>query len=162
MQAVFIVVCFGAWKRHAVVAGDDDQRVVELAGLFQQIEHAPQIPIERFDLGAIVEHVTADRFVVRQKRRHEGISQLFTSFKTGAGLERAMRLFAAEPEAERSILRFVFEEFGEVARVIVVEDSLIDGTLLERVPLYGLPAGFSPRPLICQLPGPQPLAVEPT
>ena len=59
MIAVFVNLPFHARKWHAVVGGHDDQRVIELAALFQHLEHTADLCVPPLDLDGIVREVPA-------------------------------------------------------------------------------------------------------
>lgn len=55
---------FRAGKRHAMIRGDHHQRVLQLAPLFEQREHAAEVAIRIFDRQRVIEHVGANHLVV--------------------------------------------------------------------------------------------------
>ena len=57
MDAVFVTVRFSPGKRHAVIGGHDDQRVVQLTGLFEHFEYSFQVRIEPLDFHGVVEDI---------------------------------------------------------------------------------------------------------
>ena len=111
-------------ERHAVVGRDDDQRVVEQAALLQFREHPPEVPVEMLHLECIVEHIVADRLVVRPAGGHAvNVGQ----FLPALGDPRTefiapVRLMPAVPETPRFIPGRRIEEVREVRRVVVTGD----------------------------------------
>ena len=64
-------------KRHPVVRSDQDERVVELAGLFQCARDAAKLPVEPLDLDRVVEHIVADHLRIRViRRKRDGLRVL--------------------------------------------------------------------------------------
>ena len=114
-----------AWKRHAVVSGDDDECVVELAAILEQREHANEVSIEVLDLEGVVEHVVAHDLVVGPEAGDRiDVGDLLAPLGgTGTVLVPAMRLVGAVPEAPWRTGGPSIEKVREVACVIVARDS---------------------------------------
>ena len=130
-QAVRGVVCLplDAREGHAVVARDDDDRVLQQPAPLESIEHPAEVPIEVLDLERVVEHVVADGFVVGPIRWHAVDVAQFLSADADARaiFIRPVRLAAAVPEEPRlAVLRATMdtvEEIVEIGGVVVVADE---------------------------------------
>ncbi len=119
---------FGAGERHAVVAGDDDNGVVELTGFFQQRDGAGYLGIEVFDFDEVVEEVVSDDVVVGKNGWDDDFRGIFAGSFSSAGLEATMGFRGAEPEAEGFFFWRLRKEGGEIAGVVGVA-HLFEGRL---------------------------------
>ena len=124
MVGLHVGVAFAAWEGHAVICGDDDERVVQQAAFFEIGNHAPEMAVEMLDFKGVVEHVIADHVVVRPVSGHVvDVGELLASFgDTATEFITAMRLHAAIPEAPWLVGRRGIEEVAEVGRVVAVQD----------------------------------------
>ena len=68
MICQFVDIAFAARKRRSVIAGNNDECIVEQTALFQVSEHPPNMRIEVFDFEGIVQHIVADIIIVRPAR----------------------------------------------------------------------------------------------
>ena len=66
----FVFLSLDAGKGHAVVGGDEDERVLELAAFFEESEHALEMAVEMLDFEGVIEHVVANDFVVGPEGRN--------------------------------------------------------------------------------------------
>ena len=117
-------VPFATWKRHAVVAGDDDEGVVQQAPLLQSRQHAAEMPVEVLGFKSVIEHVISHRVVVRPVSRHMiDVGQFLAALgHARAELITAMRLNGAIPEAPGLVRWRGFEEVFEVGGIVIVAD----------------------------------------
>ena len=113
-RPVVVQIRLGTRKRHPVVAGDDDNGVLQLASRFQVREDLAEFPVEALDLEVVVENVAANLRVVRKERRHRHILGAQPAGDTRTLLVGAMRVAATEPKTERSPGRVGFVEGLEV------------------------------------------------
>ena len=105
MNAVFVQVRFRHRKGHAVITGDDDQRIVQFADLFQVIKHAHH-QVE-FDVPG------KDSYVLR---------------KAGAGQETSQQRFALGFDALLKIE--MFEQRMEQQTYVTTGRKIEDGIVL--------------------------------
>ena len=103
-----------------MVAGDDDNGVVELSGFFQQRDGAGYLGIEVFDFDEVVEEVVSDDVVVREDGRDDDFGGIFAGSFSGAGFEAAVGFRGAEPEAKRFVFWGLREEGCKVVGVVGV------------------------------------------
>ncbi len=136
MIGVFVRLPFAARKRHAVIAGSNDQRVVQLPGLFQRGENAAEMVVVMLHLNGIIEHVPARFGIVRPESRHLiDVAELLAHAQAHAFFVGAMRLVRAKPKTPRLALRRGLQKLLEVARVITIAhrlgrrlgETLVDG-----------------------------------
>ena len=118
-------VAFHAGEGHAVIAGDDDDGVLQQPAPFKLREHHSEMFVRVLDLVGIVEHVGADGLVVRPVGGDAwDVGELLAAFPD-AGLELilAVRLQCAVPEAPGFPVRIVIEEINEVRGVVGGRDA---------------------------------------
>ncbi len=127
-----------------MVAGDDDNGVVELSGFFQQCDGASHLEIEVFDFDKVIEEVVADDFVVGEDGRDDDFGGIFAGSFSGAGFEAAVGFRGAEPEAKGFVFWGLREEGCKVAGVVGVT-YLLEGRL-EALLLEGWPGGVFSAP----------------
>ena len=127
-----------------MVAGDDDNGVVELSGFFQQCDGASHLEIEVFDFDKVIEEVVADDFVVGEDGRDDDFGGIFAGSFSGAGFEAAVGFRGAEPEAKRFVFWRLRKEVREVAGVVGVT-YLLEGRL-EALLLEGWSGGVFSAP----------------
>ena len=101
-----------------MVAGDDDDRVVELSGGFERGDHASQVAVEVFDLEAVVENLAARLGSVRQPGGQPGVFQLLPRPLPGADVVVLVRLGRTQPKEEGLALIALDEELIEVRGVV--------------------------------------------
>ena len=100
-------------------------RVLRQAGLVQGIEYSAQVTVVMFDFNRVVEHVVADRFVVRPKRGNfVDVRQFLSRLHATSVFIPAMRFGRSEPKGPRSVSRSLLEEIDEVGRVVVAGNGL--------------------------------------
>ena len=73
---------------------------------------------------AVVQQVAANLGSVRQKRRHAHIGEFLSAPQTDARFESTMWLMGAVPEAKRPIRGSFVQKTLEIARVVIVRDSI--------------------------------------
>src|SRR5262249_15544251 len=98
---------------HAVVRGDNEQRVVELARRFERLERRAQVTVEPLDLGVIIQYVAAHLGGVGQVWRHYNLFRLHPGLHASVLVIRAVRVVRAKPEAERFACWHLLEELVE-------------------------------------------------
>ena len=122
-DAVVVEVALaGGHARHAVVAADDDERVVELAGLFEPLQQHADLGIDGLALAEVVGHVLADFGHVGQEFGQlagQRIGLDAPQLLAGAFDPDAMRRRRAEPIEPRLAGLAVGEEGVEVAADLV-------------------------------------------
>ena len=79
---------------------------------------APQFAVESLDLEKVVEDVGADLGNVRQKVGHAHVVDIHSGAQAGAFFVGAVRVFAAEPEAERAAVVALPEKSFEVGEEV--------------------------------------------
>src|SRR5206468_4434094 len=97
-------------ERKPVVAGDHHERVVELTGVFEQLQHCADVAVETLDLEVVVKDVAAHGRCVRQERRHGYVFDAMSGLHTSAAFVRPVRILTAEPETERLAGRHALEK----------------------------------------------------
>ena len=138
MVGVLVGRTFHAGEGHAIVARHDHDRIIQLPSLLEEREGAADVAIEVFDLEGVVQHVAADRLVVRPVGRHAVDVARLLAAEAGAGafFVFAVRLDGTEPE-EPGLAGFRLREEGfEVAAVIIVADARRRGLGLLLVELF--------------------------
>ncbi len=120
--AVVVSVAFDAGEGHAVVGGDDDEGVIELAALFEFSDHETEVTVGVLHFEGVVEHVVADFFGVGPVGGHAvDVAEFFAAFVDAALVfVTAMGLGAAIPEAPGFAGFSGVEERVEIGSVIVV------------------------------------------
>ena len=118
--SVVVEARFGTGERHTVIAGDDDNGIVELSGFFQQCDGASHLGIKVFDFDEVVEEVVSDDVVVRKDGRDDDSGGIFTGSFSGTRFEAAVGFRGAEPEAEGFVFWRLRKEVREVAGVVGV------------------------------------------
>ena len=74
-----VEVHLGAGERHAVVAGDHHERVVGLAGVFEEFQHRAHVAVEPLDLQVVV---IAEDFPVLERLLFSGIVAFLEHIKS--------------------------------------------------------------------------------
>ncbi len=125
MIGKLVFLPFDSRERHAVVRGDQDKRVVQLAALVEHREHAVEVRVEMLDLEGVIEDVVAHDFGVGPKG---GKFLYFADVpavlrRAGPVLVAAVRLEAAVPKAPRRAARLRIEKVAEVGGVVVAADA---------------------------------------
>ena len=124
MIAVVVRVPFNSGKRHSVIAGNDDQGLVQLPAPLQLIQHSPQLLIDVFHFEAIVQHVVPHDFIIRPVTGNSINVVQFSpaQFHSRLILITSMRFLRANPKAPRLPFRCSLQKVSEVCRIIVVRD----------------------------------------
>ena len=91
----------GAGERHAVVAGDHDEGVVEFAEGFELRDYFGELRVEGVDLAGGVEQVAADFGGVGPVGRDRDVGEALAGFESGACFFNALRLGGAELKEKR-------------------------------------------------------------
>ena len=108
-----------------MIGGGHHDRVLRQAALVQGIEYSAQVSVVMFDFNRVVEHVVADRFVVRPKSGNfVDVRQFLSRLYTASVFIPAMRFGRSEPKGPGSVFRSLLEELDEVGRVVVVGNGL--------------------------------------
>ena len=111
--------------RRAVVAADDDQRVVQLASLLHFVQQQTDGGIKRHDLAEVVHQVFPHLMHVRQERRHLALQVVRVQSPerfSRAFDPLAMHIRWAEPVAERLIVLAISQKRAEISECLVVQD----------------------------------------
>ena len=113
---VVVGVPFHAGERHAVVRGDDDERVRRLAAGLQRGQQRADLSVEGFDLDCVIKHVAAHRVIVRPIRGHAiNVGGFLASRDARVRFVTPMRILAAEPIEERLAGRAGFKKSGQAS-----------------------------------------------
>ena len=124
VEAVLVDLAFDAGEGHAMIGGDDDESVVEFAGLFEFGKDTAQVFVDPFDFQGVIEHVTAHDGVVGIILWHGDFGGIFAGADSGAVFVFPVRFLEAEPEAEGLIRGTLVEEEVEVVGVIDRADAI--------------------------------------
>src|SRR5262249_25902962 len=103
-----------ARKRPAVVARDDDKSVFELAQTLQHVEQLASLAVEALHGPIVIADVFAHGFAVRKIRGDADVIEFHSAPDAALPSVLAVRIVAAEPEANRLALRPRVEEGGEI------------------------------------------------
>ena len=128
-------------ERHAVIGGDDDQRVLEFARCLEQRERPADLRIAPLHLHRVVEQVAAHDLCIGQVGRDFHVFEPLAEAQTGARLIDAMRLEEAHPETKRLPGGFLLQERLEIRGVIRGIYSRRHGHQLLRI--EGRPRGIA-------------------
>ena len=83
-----------------MVAGDDDDGVLQFTRLLEQRERLRDVAVEALDLEVVVRDVGADLLDVREESRHRHALKVHAAGPARSPLVSAVRIPSAEPEAE--------------------------------------------------------------
>src|SRR5687767_3018174 len=100
-RAAVVDVRLRAWKRHPVVCGNHDERVVELPERAQPFDNLAELPIEPLHFEKVIRQVSAYFRCIRQERRDAYGREIDTGCRARSFLIRPVRILAPEPERER-------------------------------------------------------------
>ena len=120
MRTCIVETGLGAGERHAVVAGDHHDGVVELAILFQGLDRAGNRLVEMLDLHEVIEKVAPDDRVVGEDRRNDHLGGVLSHPSPRAFLVAAMGFVRPQPEAKGLALRNLSEEVIKIPRIVLV------------------------------------------
>src|SRR6267142_52495 len=123
MKAVLVNLAFDKGKRHAVIGRGDNQRAVELARGFQDLQRLANLRVAPLDLDGIIGQIAANNFSVGQKCRDLDLFQLLPQPHAGVVFIRSMRLVKAHPEAKRLVLRSGLEKLAKVSGIVLRTDA---------------------------------------
>ena len=87
-----------------MVAGHDDNGIVQLAGLFEKPHCCSDIAVPALDFKVVVGDITADHFVVGQEVGDVNLIHGDSALPATSFLVRPVRVARAKPEAERFCL----------------------------------------------------------
>ena len=104
-RAEIVQVGLGAGERHAVVACHDDDGVGQLIALLQERNDFPELAVEALDLEVVVQEVATNFGHVGKEVGHAHVIEAQPAGQARALFVTAMRIRAAEPEAERRSVR---------------------------------------------------------
>ena len=142
MEPFLIDLPFDPREGHPVVGGHEDQGVVEFADGLEVVDHPPEVRVEPLDLEGVVEHVAADRPVVRVVPGKFNGLRIASFAEPRAILVGAVWLLGAVPEAEGLAgLSGSFEELIEVRRIVDVRHRPVRRS--RSMPVVRRPGGVS-------------------
>ena len=118
MITIFINLPLHPRKRHPVVGGDHNQRVVQASTLFQHLQNTPDLRIRPLHLDGVIRQIAAHHFIVRQIARHLHIAEFFAQTHAAALFVSTMWFLEATPEAKRRVRLHRRHEVGEIRCVI--------------------------------------------
>src|SRR5688500_14741318 len=116
-RTAVVHVRFRSWKRHAVVCGDYDERVVELSQRSQPFENVAELAIEALNFEKVVRQITAHLGCIGQERGDANRCEVDAGRRTRSFFVRAMRILTAEPEHEWTAGSAAADECFEIAEL---------------------------------------------
>ena len=119
MTPVLVNGCFGPRKEEAVVAGHEDESILEFRALLEQRNHLSEIIIETLNLESVVKHVRTYFFTIVHVCGNIQILQPLPVPKSGPFLVGPVWFLRAVPETERLVVGLPFQRIPEVSRVVV-------------------------------------------
>ena len=122
-RAIVIEVGLGAREGHAVVGGNDDEGVVQLARLLQEGQYLADLAVKPFDGVVVVEQVAAYSLRIGQERRYLHFAQFFAGSQPHAFRQRPVRLGSAQKEEEGLLLILLVVKFHKISGVMDAVDA---------------------------------------
>lgn len=112
-----------AGERHAIVGGDDNEGILELAPRFQCRQHFGDVLVKVLDLIVVIQHFSASFRSIWKVWGNDDIFESQARANSDPAVIFAMRFRAAEPEEERGIGGTVVEKVNKVRGVVARVDA---------------------------------------
>ena len=112
-RATVVEVRLAAWKGHAVIAGDDDDGVVEFTDFFELGDGLCDIGIEALHFEIVIRNIATDFLVIGEVWEDFDLRDVHACLFSRSFFVAAMRVAGTEPEAER---RVFLGSLGEESR----------------------------------------------
>ena len=98
MSSAVVEIALGTGHGVAVIAGHDNERVVQFAGCLKRFEHAGQVLVEMLDLKGVVEEFASCHGIVGNALGQQRLPQLLALFLPSTNLVVLVRLGRTVPE----------------------------------------------------------------